>query len=160
MKSLELAFYSHGRPNRAGRVLNGLWYWWAVLGLPPSFNQIPIEVPGRKSGVMRRAVVLVADYQRERYLVSMLGERSDWLRNIRANDMRAQLRRRRRRVPLAFVEVPVEDRAPIIKAWARRAKGGRHHLAISPSAPQSEYAAIAPRVPVLRMREAARETRT
>jgi hypothetical protein len=150
MKSLELAAYSHGRPNRLGKVMNGANYWWARAALFATFNQIAIEAPGRTSGLPRRAVVLVADYGGATYLVSMLGDRSDWLRNIRANGYRADWRRRSTRLPLRFSEVPVEERAPVIRAWAKRAIGGRQHLGIAVDAPLEEYAAIAARVPVLR----------
>lgn len=158
MKSFEMAAYTRGRPNRLGKILNGANYWWARMGIPPTFHQIAIEAPGRRSGAMRRAVVLVADYERERYLVSMLGGRSDWLLNAQANNGRAAIRKRRRRIPIRLTEVPVEERAPIIKAWAARAIGGRHHLPVEHSAPLSEFEAIADRVPVVRIEEVAGPT--
>ena len=134
--------------------MNAANYWWARLSHVLTFNEIAIEAPGRTSGKQRRAVVLVADHEGQRYIVSMLGERCDWLRNIRANGYRADLRRRRARIPLRFFEVPEQERAPIIRAWAKRAVGGRHMLEVDVDAPLSEFEAIAPRVPVLRFEEA------
>ena len=150
VKSLELAAYSNGRPNRLGKIMNGANYWWSRAALFLNFNQIAIEAPGRHSGKNRRAVVLVAEYEGSTYLVSMLGDRSDWLRNIRANGYRADWRRRTARIPLRFFEVPEAERAPVVRAWAKRAIGGRQHLGVAPDAPLSEYEAIASRVPVLR----------
>lgn len=42
-----------------------------------------LEVAGRKTGNPVSFPVVVADYQGERYLVSMLGEDTNWVRNVR-----------------------------------------------------------------------------
>lgn len=54
---------------------------------------------GHKSGRMISFPVVVADYRGERYLVAMLGQKTNWARNLRA-DNHAVLRRlsTRRRV--------------------------------------------------------------
>lgn len=151
LERLEGLAYSDGRPNWWGRLLNRIVRGWASTGFPPTFNQVALEVPGRRSGVPRRTVVLVGEHLGAEYLVSMLGPDSEWLRNIRASGGAAAIVRRRRRIPIHLVEVPVEERAPIIKAWAKRAVGGRHFLGIPFDSDLGEYAAIAARHPVYRI---------
>src|ERR1035441_1327877 len=78
--------------------------------------------------------LVVAQVGAERYLVSMLGENADWVRNARASAGAAVLRHRRtERVRLE--DVPVSRRAPILKAYLQRAPGGRPNLHPSPHAP-------------------------
>jgi hypothetical protein len=86
----------------------------AVLGLTPK-NTICLEVPGRRSGRVRRTSLVVAELWGCRYLVSLAGE-SEWVRNVRANGNQASLRRRRSHL-VNLVEVPVEERPPILKAY-------------------------------------------
>ena len=42
-----------------------------------------LEVPGRRTGKTISFPVVVADYQGGRYLVSMLGDGTNWVRNVR-----------------------------------------------------------------------------
>jgi hypothetical protein len=86
----------------------------------------------------------------QRYLVSMLGADVAWVRNLRATDGRALLRHgRTERVRLE--EIAVEKRGPVLKEYARRAPGGRPHLALDKDAPLEEFAAIAGHIPVFRV---------
>ncbi len=55
---------------------------------------------------------------RERYLVSMRGE-TQWVRNLRAAGV-AELRRFGRRERMRAVELPVDERPPIISAYRAR----------------------------------------
>ncbi len=158
LERLEGLAYSNGRPNWWGRFLNRIVRGWASTGLSPTFHQIAIEVPGRRSGVPRRTVVLVAEHLAAEYLVSMLGSDSEWLLNVRASGGHAAIVRRRRRIPILLVEVPVEERAPIIKSWARRAVGGRHFLGVPVDSDLAEFAATAPRHPVYRIDRAPAST--
>ncbi len=151
-------FYRNRRPTRAGRVINRCWSALASLGITPSvwpgtprIGTITIETRGRRSGRMRANVVTWVEQGGERYLVSMLGERSDWVRNARAADGKAVIRHRGRR-PVRLEEVPVEQRAPILKAYLKRtAMSTRHYLGIDPEAPLDEFERIAPNHPVFRI---------
>ena len=49
--------------------------WASVLSL---------EVAGRRTGRVISFPLVMADYEGERYLVPMLGEDSNWVRNLRA----------------------------------------------------------------------------
>jgi hypothetical protein len=43
-----------------------------------------LEVVGGSSGRLLALPVVIADWHGERYLVAMLGERANWVRNVRA----------------------------------------------------------------------------
>jgi hypothetical protein len=70
-----------------------------------------LEVKGRRSGATVAFSVVVADYGGGRYLVSMLGEGTNWVRNVRAADGRAVLRHGHAET-VRLVEVAAADRAP------------------------------------------------
>jgi hypothetical protein len=147
-------FYRDKRPTRLGRIANGTMGLWAALGGPPSF-QAALETTGWRSGTRRSIPIVIADYEGGRYVVSMLGERSPWVRNIRASGGRATLRHGRAR-EVMLVEVPAAERAPIIRAYVRRAIGGRPHVPVRHDAPVSEFEAIAGDYPVFRIEPAPR----
>jgi hypothetical protein len=77
-------------PRRIARI-NRVVARLAGLGLTPG-NTVALEVPGRRSGQVRRTSLVVAEHGSNRYLVSLAGE-SEWVRNVRANNYRASLRR-------------------------------------------------------------------
>jgi deazaflavin-dependent oxidoreductase (nitroreductase family) len=142
-------FYRNWRPTRLGRWTNRFWGWWSGLGLPPTF-QAALEVRGRTSGRRRSAPVVIATVEGERYLVSMLGPESDWVRNVEAAQGDAVIRQGRRcRVHL--VAVPTEQRAPILREYVRIALSGRQHFPVPVGAPLSNFEAIAGRYPVYRI---------
>jgi F420H(2)-dependent quinone reductase len=110
-------FYRNWRPTRLGRWVNRFACWWSGLGLPPKF-QAALEVHGRTSGRIRSNPVVIATVEGQRYLVSMLGPESDWVRNVEAAQGDAIIRQgRRRRVHL--VAMPPEQRAPILREYVR-----------------------------------------
>ena len=142
-------FYRDRRPTRLGRIANRIMAWWSSTGLPPSFQQT-IEVRGRTSGKRRASPIAIATVDGERYLVSMLGPGSEWVRNVVAADGVAVLRHGgRERVRL--VNVPPEERAPVLREYVRIATSGRRHFPLGVGAPLSEFAAIADRYPVFRI---------
>ena len=129
----------------------------AVLGLTPG-NTVALEVPGRQSGRLRRTSLVVAEHRSGRYLVSLAGE-SEWVRNVRANNCRASLRRLRSR-PVRLVELPVVERPPVLKAYlSRRAYSkspefeAREFFGVSPGASLDDLAEIADRYPVFRIEQ-------
>jgi deazaflavin-dependent oxidoreductase (nitroreductase family) len=81
-----------------------------------------VVVRGRRSGHPRKAPVRPLSYDGNRYLVSTYGE-ADWVRNIRAAGGRGELHRRGAAQPFSAVEVPVEDRPPIIAAYCETSSG-------------------------------------
>ena len=148
-------FYQNRRPPRLGKAVNRLWVWTASLGLTPSswpgkprIGTVGLEVIGRRSGQPRSSVVTWVELDSERYFVSMLGERTDWVRNVRAAQGHAVIRHRSREEAL-LEEVPIYERAPLLRAYLKRtAVATRHHLGVDPAAPLAEFERIAPAHPV------------
>ena len=89
-----------------------------AAGIVPDYV-ITLEVPGRHSGVIRRTTLARADCDGGSYLVSLAGE-SEWVRNVRAVGGRVVIGRRQRRTA-RLVEVPQDQRAPVIRAYLLRA---------------------------------------
>jgi deazaflavin-dependent oxidoreductase (nitroreductase family) len=142
-------FYRNWRPTRIGRWVNRLASWWSALGLS-SREMAVLEVRGRVSGQPRSTPVVIATAEGKRYLVSMLGPGSDWVKNVEAAQGNAVLRQgRRRRVHL--VRVPPAERAPILSEYVRVATSGHHHLPVPVGAPLSQFQTIAERYPVYRI---------
>jgi deazaflavin-dependent oxidoreductase (nitroreductase family) len=121
-----------------------------ALGIAPNYL-VTLEVVGRRSGRTSSFPLVLAVVDGERYLVSMLGRDVAWVRNLRAADGNALLRHgRAERVRLA--EVPIAQRATVLKAYLRRAPGARPHTPVDKDAPIEAFEAIAAEVPVFRVR--------
>jgi len=142
-------FYRDWRLTRLGKLVNGAFAWLSGLGLTPCVL-LTLQVRGRRSGLLRTNVLAVAEHDGQRYLVSMLGDRSEWVRNVRAAGGEAFVKRGRSR-PVKLTEVPAEERGPILKAYCRVATSGRRHFPVPHDAPLSEFSAIAADYPVFRI---------
>jgi hypothetical protein len=141
--------YRGGRPNRIAIWVNRLWAAVASTGITPNFMET-LEVTGRRSGRIVSLPVVVAIVDGQRYLVSMLGDDVQWVRNVRAAGGSAALRSAGvERIRLE--EVPVERRAPILKEYLRRAPGGRPHVPVDKDAPLAEFEAVAAQFPAFRI---------
>ncbi len=119
-------WYRDGRPTRFGRLTNRAMGRFASLGVP-SYSMVTLEVPGRKSGKATSTVLVVARHGGAEYLVSMLGQHADWVRNARAAGGQVTLHHGERKA-VRLVEVIPEERAPILKAYLRAAPGARPHI--------------------------------
>jgi hypothetical protein len=140
------AMYLGGRGNATARRFARFWALLFALGLAPK-RWIALEVVGRQSGRIVRFPLGMADWDGRWFLVSMLGDRCNWVRNVRAADGRAVIRHGRAR-PVRLVEVPVPEQAPILKRYLQKVPGGRPHLPIEATAPISEFETLAGRYPV------------
>jgi hypothetical protein len=94
--------------------------------------------------------VVIATVDGKRYLVSMLGPGSDWVKNVEAANGEAVIRQGRQR-PVHLVAVPPEQRAPILREYVRIAPSGRQHFPLPVGAPLSDFEVIAGRYPVYRI---------
>jgi deazaflavin-dependent oxidoreductase (nitroreductase family) len=142
--------YRSGRPNWAARPQNRLSSYFFRAGLLPR-RTASVEVRGRRSGRTITFPVVVADWQGGEYVVSMLGEWANWVKNVRAAGGAAVIRRGRRE-PVILEQIDVADRAPIIRRYAAVAPGGRPHLGLRRQASIEECEALAPQTPVFRIR--------
>jgi F420H(2)-dependent quinone reductase len=142
-------FYRDWRPTYLGKLVTGALAWLSGLGLTPRVL-LTLQVRGRRSGLFHTNVLVVAQHNGQRYLVSMLGDRSEWVRNARAAGGEAFVKRGRSR-PVKLTEVPAEERGPILKAYCQVARSGRRHFPVPHDAPLSEFSAIAADYPVFRI---------
>lgn len=142
--------YAGGRPNRLARIINRGWAAVYSSGLwPRRLNTL--ELKGRRTGRRTSLPVVVADYEGERYLVSMLGDGAGWVSNVRAADGHAVLRHGDREA-VRLEEVDPRDRAPILRRYLKVAPSARPHFAVDRRAPLSEFEQIAAQYPVFRIR--------
>jgi hypothetical protein len=141
--------YPDRRPNFLSRKLNSAGAWAITIGIAPSF-MVSLETKGRRTGRALRVPLVVARLEGGRYLVSMLGENADWVRNVRASNGEVVLRHGVTE-PVKLQEVEVSERPLILCAFLKRAPGARPHFDIAPDASLEEFARIAPRVPVFRV---------
>jgi hypothetical protein len=143
------AMYPDGRGNATARRYARFWAAVQGAGLLPR-RWVTLEVPGRSTGRITRFPLGMADWQGQWYLVSMLGNDCNWVRNVRAAGGRVILRRGSARV-CRLIEVPVGERAPILKRYLEKVPGGRPHMPVDRHAPRAEFAAIAARYPAFRV---------
>ena len=141
--------YRGRRPNLLARFMNRVA---AVLGSSgvASNRMVALEVVGRKSGRIITLPLVPAKVAGQRYLVSMLGEDVEWVRNVRAAGGLAVLRHSGRE-QVRLDDVPPAQRAPVLKDYLRRAPGARPHIPVDKDAPLSEFEKIAASFPVFRV---------
>jgi hypothetical protein len=145
-------YYRDGRANRAGVAFARLWSLLCRLGLTPPFI-VSLETIGSRSGQRRAVPMVIARHEDRDYLVAMLGERSPWVHNVRASGGLAWLRRGGLRA-VHLVEVPVAERAPVIRAYLQVAAGARPHIRVAADAPLAAFEAVAAAHPVFRIEPA------
>ncbi len=141
--------YRGKRPNRLAMVINNFWSAVSALGVFPNL-MVSLEVTGRKSGRTIALPVVLAVVEKEQYLVSMLGENVQWVQNVRAAGGKAVLRSGKRQL-IHLEDVPVSQRAPIIKNYLERARGARPHIPLDKAAPLEEFEKVAANYPVFRI---------
>lgn len=147
--SLKQWLYRGGRPNRVAAVINRCLAAVHSLGVAPNY-MVTLEVRGRRSGRTISLPLVMVVVEGERYLVSMLGEEVDWVRNAKAAGGHVTLRHGSRE-EVRLEEVAVDRRAPLLKAYLKRAPGARPHLPIHKDAPLAEFERVSPQFPVFRV---------
>ncbi|MFC8616279.1 nitroreductase/quinone reductase family protein [Micromonospora purpureochromogenes] len=147
--------YPGDRPSRLARVMNRVDAAQFATGVLAPRRAVTLEVRGRRTGRRIAVPVVVADLDGDRYLVSMLGENVNWVRNVRAAGGRAVLRHGGREHVL-LREVDVARRAPVLRRYLHLAPGARPHLPVDRRAPLAEFEAVAARYPVFRVEPAPR----
>jgi deazaflavin-dependent oxidoreductase (nitroreductase family) len=147
--SLKRWFYRDGRLNRVARALDRGTAALYALGVAPDYL-VTLEVRGRRSGRTVALPLVMVVVGGERYLVSMLGEKVNWVRNVRAAGGDVTLRHGRRE-EARLEEVAPDRRASVLKAYVKRALNARAHLPVPEDAPVAEFERVAPRFPVFRV---------
>jgi deazaflavin-dependent oxidoreductase (nitroreductase family) len=147
--SARRSLYRGKRPGAVARVLNTVQAKLAGHGIGPS-RVVTLDIRGRKTGRIISMPVVVADYDGGRYLVSMFGNNSTWVRNVRAAGGDAVIRHRTREA-VHLHELPAGQRPPILKRYLELAPGARPHIPVDRTAPLSEFERIAADYPVFRI---------
>ena len=120
-----------------------------ALGVAPDYL-VTLEVRGRCSGRTIALPLVMVVAGGERYLVSMLGQNANWVRNVRAAGGDALLRHGRRE-EVRLEELVVDRRAPVLKTYLKRAPNARAHMPVPEDAPLAEFERVAPWFPVFRV---------
>jgi len=141
--------YRGARPNRVASIVNRCTAAVYALGIAPNYL-VTLDVVGRRSGRVFSLPLVMAVVENERYLVSMLGEEVEWVRNVRAAGGNVTLRHGRHE-QVRLEEVAADQRAPILKAYLKRAPSARPHLPIHRDAPLSDFERVSSRFPVFRV---------
>jgi hypothetical protein len=141
--------YRGGHPTWFARAQNRVSAIAFAAGIVPR-RAAQLQVRGRRTGRVISFPVVIADYEGERYLVSMLGNDVNWVRNLRAAGDRAVLRHGRREA-VRLQEVDARDRAPILRRYLQVAPGARPHIPIDRKAPLGDFERISPDYPVFRI---------
>jgi deazaflavin-dependent oxidoreductase (nitroreductase family) len=141
--------YGGKRPNRIAALLNRATAAVVAAGIGPR-RIVRLEVRGRRSGRRLSFPVVIADHEGQRYLVAMLGEEANWVRNVGAAGGNAVLKHGRRE-NVVLEEVDPGMRAPILRRYLEVAPGGRAHFPIGQGAPLEQFERIAGQYPVFRI---------
>jgi hypothetical protein len=141
--------YRTGRPNWFAKFQNRLSAILFSAGIMPS-RVGTLVVRGRLTGRPVSFPIVIATFEGGRYLVSMLGARANWVRNVKADDGRAELHHGRRE-QIRLVEIDAAHRAPILRRYLELAPGARPHISVDRRAPLEEFEQIAPDYPVFKI---------
>jgi len=141
--------YRGQRPGWIAKILNRMWANAASKKVMDN-GLVALEVIGRKSGRVVSFPLVMITVDEQRYLASMLGEDSQWVRNVRAANGKAVLRSGGYE-NVQLEEIPADQRAPLLKTYLHAAPGARPHLPIDMDAPLAEFEKIAAEFPVFRV---------
>ena len=137
-------------PGRTTKVFNSAVAWLARAGVS-ILGSRELRVRGRRSGEWRATPVNLLVVEGRRYLVAPRGQ-TQWVRNIRVAGG-AELRLGRRIEPFRGVELPDEDKPPILRRYLKRWKFevGVFFDGVDAQASGERLLAIAPGYPVFRV---------
>lgn len=123
-----------------------------------------LSVPGRKSGQLRSTPVSPLTVEGQRYIVGGIAE-ADWVKNARAAGW-GLLAHGRTSERVGLVELPVEQRAAILRAFPREVPHGVQFFRQLYGLPKDcatlpeAFAALAPQCPVFRVEPSPASRRT
>jgi len=109
-----------------------------------------LSIPGRKTGKMRSTPVSVLRVNGQRYILT--GLETGWVKNARAAGW-GLLSYGRKKERVTLIELPVEERPPILREFPVQVPGGVEffeRLLDLPNDPEA-FAQAAPRCPVFRL---------
>ncbi len=112
-----------------------------------------LAVPGRQSGIPRSTPVSLLTIDGQRYIVAGLDD-ADWVLNARAAG-RGNLQRGRTEESISLIELPVAERAPILREFPRLQPNGVPFFTrlYGVTADPEAFAALAESCPVFRVEQ-------
>ena len=141
--------YRGGHPRWFARVQNRASAAAFAAGIMPR-RVAELQIRGRRTGRVISFPVVIAEYEGERYLVSMLGNDVNWIRNLHAAGDHAVLRHGRHEA-VRLQEVDARDRAPILRRYLEVAPGARPHIPVDRKAPLADFERISSEYPAFRI---------
>ena len=141
-----------GQPTRRPPSWLTLANWLNVPLLRRGFGPGPqrlLSVPGRRTGLLRTTPVAIVEVDGHRYIVAGW-EVSDWVRNARAAGW-GIVGRGRHSERVRLTELPVNERLPILREFARNVRGGRAFLTVAPDASDDDFAKASANHPTFRL---------
>jgi F420H(2)-dependent quinone reductase len=140
--------YRAGRPGWSARISNRFSANIFAAGVGTK-GSATLEVRGHKTGRTVSLPVVVADYQGDRYLVSMLGQNANWVRNLRADNRAVLLHGEREHITL--IEDLTDNRAGVLRRYLELAPGARPFFPVDRRAPLSDFERIVDDYPVFQI---------
>jgi F420H(2)-dependent quinone reductase len=140
--------FRSGRPNWSARVMSRLLGIAFGAGVGPN-QAATLEVRGRKTGRKISFPIVIVAYEGDRYLVAMLGDKTNWVRNLRADNHAVLQRGTRENVSL--VQDFSGNRAAILRRYLEQAGGARPFFPIDRRAPLADFERIVDEYPVFRV---------
>jgi deazaflavin-dependent oxidoreductase (nitroreductase family) len=127
--------------------------WLTAHGISLYGSRV-LVVRGRTSGKPRSNPVNLLELDGERYLVAPRGN-TQWVRNARAAG-RGELQLGKRSEAVELVELPVDQRVPVLRVYLTKWgwEVSRFVEGLSKTSTDAEIAAVAPGMPVFRVRAA------
>src|SRR6266568_2716141 len=122
-------------------IFNGIVALATRLGLSVWGSRV-LRVRGRKTGEWRETPVNLLTLEGQNYLVAPRGE-TQWVRNIRVTGG-GELRLGRKVEPIRVVELPDDEKPPILRAYLKRGKAevGVFFEGVSATSPEDEVRGI------------------
>jgi hypothetical protein len=113
-----------------------------------------LSVPGRKSGKMCTTPVSPLTVDGKRHIIAGL-EEADWVKNARSAGW-GILARGRKKERVNLVELPPQERAPVLREFPRKVPHGVRYFRqlYGIAGTPEEFGALAPLCPVFRVEEA------
>ncbi|WP_306215502.1 nitroreductase family deazaflavin-dependent oxidoreductase [Actinoplanes sp. RD1] len=141
-------------PPRSLKFANKIIIGLQRIGLPIGTMHL-ITVPGRKSGQPRTTPVSPLTVDGHRYIIGGYAK-GDWVKNARAAGS-AVLSRGRKQERVRLVEIPEQERVPVLRAFPREVPHGVPMFVktgVVPDATPDGFASAAPNVAVFRIESA------
>jgi deazaflavin-dependent oxidoreductase (nitroreductase family) len=136
------------------KPMNRVMIAFANIGLALGPMRV-LTVPGRKSGAMRSTPVSLLTVDGQRYIVGGLAG-ADWVKNVQAAGW-GVLAQGRNKERVRLIELPIVERAPILRAFPRLVPGGVqffkrvYDMPKDPALLPEAFAGLADKCPVFRI---------